>query len=162
MERGLCGIFIGTCVGAAPVTSPGSASPRASPPCGCCQPQGSVPRAVSPGRCPQHEQTLQHVVGAVGNRGWLCSAAPGGAWGRAAPSAPGHSLGPSFRQPVPDLAVPKGCPQTWWQLLLQCAEPQPWVPSKLSPSSLGTGRAWLGSPMGWPLGSPNLAVHRRA
>lgn len=156
MERGLRGIFIGTCVGAAPVTSLGSASPRASPPVGAVS-----PRAVSSGRCPQHEQTSQHV-GAVGNRGWLCSAAPGGAWGRAAPSAPGHSLGPSLRQPVPDLAVPKGCPQTRWQLLLQCAGPQPWVPSPLNPPSLGTGSAWLGSPMGWPLGSPNLAVHRRA
>lgn len=147
MERCLCGIFIVTCVGAVPVTSPGLGSRRAgpgrmlwSPPTGAFSWRGGVrvPAAVSPSWL---GDSWLIALGGLGPRGILCLLG-----------------GPCLCQPVPNL-VPKGCPQAGgWAAEMGgggvCRAPVGEVGGSFLGEQKPRGCPLVGSPVGWPLRSP--------
>lgn len=131
MERGLCGIFIGTCVGAAPVTSPGSASPRASPPVDAVS-----PRALSPGLCPQGDvpstnRPYSTLLGPWGI-GAGCAQLPQVVHGALQHPLPrGARWVPRFASLSPTSLFPKGVPKPGGSFYCSVQSPSPAEPSFL-------------------------------
>lgn len=126
MERGLRGIFIGTCVGAAPVTSLGSASPRASPPPpwvlsapGLCL-QGDVPSMNRP-----HSTSGPWGIGAG------CAQLPQVVRGAVQHPLPrGTPWVPRFASLSPTSLFPKGVPKAGGSFYCSVQGPSPGSPPR--------------------------------